>query len=84
MRDWLTVVEEYKDDEFDIVMRYCEHVKLVNQQILPVIYLDPYTNTINSESEYIYFKGYDINLDLFKRSQRELFRQGVRLIRSKK
>lgn len=81
-REGVALIDDYCPDDFDLVMRYCEHVKMVEEQILPIIYVDPYTNTINSEAEYIYFKGYDTTLDLFKRSQRELFRRGINSIRS--
>lgn len=48
-----------EEDDYDLEIELCEHVRLVKDSILPNIYVDRYCNCISNEDEYKYFHSYD-------------------------
>lgn len=68
-------------EDFDLNLKICEHVKAVNQNILPYIYVDRYCNCIASESDYQYFSSYRSNEQFFKAVYRPLIRKALTRIR---
>lgn len=77
------LVSDDDEEEFDLNLRMCEHVKLVKENVLPEIYVDKYCNCITSEDDYMYFKGCSTNEKLFMEIYRPLMEQAIKRIRSK-
>lgn len=71
------------NEGFDLCLTMCEHVKLVEKNILPEIYVDKFCNCITSDEDYIYFKSFDTNLKFFKSIYRPLAKQAAEKIRAK-
>lgn len=53
--------------DLDLVLQYCEHVTLVQENILPQVYWDSHLNFITSEADYNYYSNYKKELEDFKR-----------------
>jgi len=68
-------------ERFDLEFKICEHVNLVTENILPLVYIDRYCNCISSEKEYVYFSAYTENEQFFKNLYRPMFLQSVKKIR---
>ena len=77
------VLLEDDREVFDLDLRMCEHVKLVEKSILPEVYVDKYCNCITSEDDLTYFKSYSTYEKLFIEMYRPLMRQAVKRIRDR-
>lgn len=77
------VIQKADEGTFDLNLRICEHVKLVEKPALPEIYVDKYCNCITSEEDYAYFKSYPVYEKIFLEIYRPLMRQAVKKIRDK-
>lgn len=66
---------------YDAVLQLCEHVNGVEENILPVIYLDPWMNCILDEMDYQYFCIYKKALDNFLELCKPLFERQVSFLR---
>lgn len=62
----LKVEENPARDSFDKIIRFCGHVKDIEQNMLPDICIDSYANIIATEQDYIYFRNYDAAYAFFK------------------
>lgn len=45
------------EQEFDVVLKMCEHVKMVEEYISDYVYVDKYCNCIAGEADYKYFSS---------------------------
>ena len=70
------------NEGYDLCLTMCEHVRLVEKNILPEVYVDRYRNCIASEEDYIYFKSFDTTLQFFKSIYRPLVKQAAKKIRN--
>jgi len=70
------------NEGFDLCLTMCEHVKLVDKNILPEVYVDKYCNCLTSNEDYISFKSFDSTLNFFKSIYRPLMKQAAEKIRS--
>lgn len=71
--------EELKD--FDLNLKICQHVKSVQRNILPSVYVDRFCNCITSEDDYQYFISYKSNEEFFKAIYRPLIKRTLKMIR---
>lgn len=71
--------EEPKD--FDLNLKICSHVKMVDENILPSVYVDRFCNCITSKEDYLYFTSYKSNEQFFKALYRPLMRKVLIRIR---
>lgn len=53
-------------EKVDLELIYCEHVSLVNENVLPAVYIDKYFNLIIDEEDYIYYRNYKSSLEFFR------------------
>lgn len=77
------MVSEESADMFDLELRMCEHVNLVETSVLPQVYVDKYCNCITSNQDYEYFRNFRINRSLFMEMYRPLTECAIKKIREK-
>ena len=71
------------ENEFDLNLVICEHVKNAKQNILPDVYVDKYYNCITSDEDYQFFKSMDMNERIFKWMYTPIMKEAVYKIRAK-
>lgn len=77
-------IAEKKDLEVvDLELQYCEHVTLVKQNVLPVVYWDKHFNFITNNDDFNYYTNYNNALESFKKLHREKAIQMIYSIREK-
>lgn len=67
--------------EYELELQLCKHVREVECEILPRVYVDRYCNCITNEQEYKYFKMYEEMKEFFVAEKEPLFRAAIRKIR---
>ena len=72
---------EKDNEEFELVLQLCKHVREVEDEILPKVYVDRYCNCISNEQEYKYFKMFEEMKEFFIAEKEPLFGEAVRKIR---
>lgn len=55
-----------KPEKLKKIIYFCNHVKEVEKNILPTIYIDIYGNMIANELDYFYFRNYEKCYDFFR------------------
>lgn len=58
--------EKIDTGQFDKVIHFCRHVKDIEKNVLPEIYIDIYGNMIANEQDYIYFRNYENSYAFFR------------------
>lgn len=53
-------------ESYDKVIYFCGHVKDMDKNVLPDIYIDSHENIIANEQDYMYFRNYDNSYAFFK------------------
>jgi len=74
-------VDEFNENDYTTIFQLCEHVNLVENNILPKIYVDRFFNCIRTEEEFLYFRNYKVSLKLFCNMYKSLFIDRVKEIR---
>lgn len=69
------------DDDFDKVIRLCPHIKEVNENILPQIWVDRYGNAITTDETYHYTKAYKLNESFFMEVYKPLMIDAIKKIK---
>ncbi|MCW3795110.1 glycosyltransferase family 2 protein [Paenibacillus sp. LS1] len=67
--------------DVDIVLQYCKHATLVQENILPTVYWDSHFNFITDAADYNYYTNYKNELDNFKRKYEGKVIEAVRSVR---
>lgn len=81
-REILPEISLKKDnEEFELELQLCKHVREVEGEILPKVYVDRYCNCITNEQEYKYFNMFEEMKEFFVAEKGPLFRAAVRKIR---
>ncbi len=73
--------EKIDGNKFDKIIHFCRHVKDVQKNILPEIYIDVYGNMIASEQDYIYFRNYENAYAFFRALHYDSVLETIREIR---
>ncbi len=55
-----------------VTLKMCEHVSKVTDRSLKVIYVDPYSNVLETEKDIKHFESYEYNRDMFIKMWGEL------------
>ncbi len=71
-----------QDDNFDIILRLCKHVRSEEKYDSTRVYIDRYANCIGSESDYNMYKQYDFYAGFFKNRYRNIMKERVMEIRN--
>lgn len=72
---------ESANEKVDLELQLCKHVREVEREILPKVYVDRYCNCISNEQEYKYFKMFNEMKEFFLAEKEPLFIEAVRKIR---
>lgn len=80
----IDIIQQAFDKQYDLVIQLCNHVKYVKDNILPIIYVDEYTNAIIHIDDYYYFKSYNDMLALFDNMFRDKLKTTIEKIRLEK
>lgn len=73
--------EKINSDQFDKIIHFCRHVKDIEKNILPEIYIDIYGNMIANEQDYIYFRNYENSYAFFRELHHDSVIETIRQIR---
>lgn len=73
--------EKINSDPFDKIIHFCRHVKDIEKNILPEIYIDIYGNMIANEQDYIYFRNYENSYAFFRELHHDSVIETIRQIR---
>ena len=74
-------LEGEKPGDYDMTLQMCGHVTQVRENILPVVYVDPWRNCILDERDYGYYSRYEEALAGFREMYRPLFREQRKRLR---
>lgn len=77
------VTSSDKNDNFDLNIVPCDHVKNVKENILPDVYADKYLNCITNDEDYRFFTSMDMNEKIFRWMYRPMMIEAVHKIRKK-
>lgn len=81
--DILPIVKNADNNiKYDIVLKKCEHVSQVKKNILPIVYIDRFSNCIASIEEYKYFTGTNQACSFFKNTYRNMLKKAVFRVRN--
>lgn len=69
-------------DKNDMIVQLCEHATMIDENILPRIYVDSKYNCILDEQDYRYFSSYEQALKSFQDLYRPLFQERIEQLRS--
>ena len=64
-------------NEYDVHFKMCRHIKEVEENILPVVYIDKYLNCIMTEKAANFYINYDKYLNVFVEVYRELIKDTI-------
>lgn len=70
-------------DSSDLTIRFCKHVNRVNENILPVVYVDGYGNCIENDKVYEYFSNYNVEFATFKNKYEDSLDDRIKKLRRK-
>lgn len=73
--------EKIHSDQFDKIIHFCRHVKDVEKNVLPEIYIDIYGNMVANEQDYIYFRNYENSYAFFRELHHDSVVETIRQIR---
>lgn len=73
--------EKIHSDPFDKIIHFCRHVKDIEKNVLPEIYIDIYGNMIANEQDYIYFRNYENSYAFFRELHHDSVIETIRQIR---
>ena len=73
--------EKINSDQFDKIIHFCRHVKDIEKNVLPEIYIDIYGNMIANEQDYIYFRNYENSYAFFRELHHDSVIETIRQIR---
>lgn len=71
------------DTEYDKIVHFCNHVKDIQRNILPAIYIDSHDNLIANEQDYFYFRNYESSYSFFRSLYHDSVIETVYKIRKK-
>ena len=80
------IIKEAADDEDSMkrtVFRICDHIKNVQENILPVIWIDPYGNVIDNTDIYESYRDYKRKILFFVKLYKPVFLKRVHEMRKK-
>ena len=73
--------EKIHSGPFDKIIHFCRHVKDIEKNVLPEIYIDIYGNMIANEQDYIYFRNYENSYAFFRELHHDSVIETIRQIR---
>lgn len=60
-------IQSLENNQYDLVVCLCEHVKDEHMNILPAVYIDRFNNIVEDWKSYLYFQNYDNAFEFFRR-----------------
>lgn len=75
------IEKEQQQKNYDIEIRFCNHVKEVTKNILPKVYVDYYLNCIATMEQYHFFRDYKKEQKLFHEKYNSRLRERIKEIR---
>lgn len=71
------VVIQADVNDYDLVLRFCKHVREITALEENIVFVDCYTNAVGTEDELLFFKSYQTNLEFFQFCNHEYFKTGM-------
>ena len=68
-------------DGYDLILQPCRHITQVNENVLPIVYVDSWKNIIMDDNDYKYFADFEKALSKFRDKYKPLFQKRVEALR---